>query len=279
MRWLSGHDEEAFKEIMSAWLPLVRTVCQRVLGRSGLADDAVQETFLSLAKHAGEIHGNVGSWLYRTAMNHAIDLKRSEQSRHHRECQFGSDTLRNHDQQVEPAEYEFLLEVAMGELPSDQRRLIQSYFFSGLSQYELADQAGVSQVAIKKRLDRATMALRLKLIRHGVNLIAPSSAGRLQGFVLLPLAQAEALNILGWGLLGSLILQPRVGVQRIATIISTVAHMVASLLGTAISPTAPAAGLTLHASVPTPWWVRAARFGSGSAHQVAILAVVACGRR
>jgi RNA polymerase sigma-70 factor (ECF subfamily) len=277
MHWIAHRDEAAFKELMAAWLPLVRTVCRRVLVREDLAEDAVQETFLTLAREASHIHGNLSSWLYRTAMNHAIDLRRSEQARHRREQNYGREQATYEDFQA-PAEHEFLLEECLGELDSDQRSLIRSYYFEGRSQYEIADLSGVSQVAVKKRIDRALMSLRVKLVRRGIDMVAPPSRdGRAHGMpMLIPIGWTDLAQLLGGAILLLLIFQPRQACERIRAAIQITGYLVAALLGTMHISTLQS---HLRDSFPTPWWVRTLRIGSAGAATMLTLASVLVGRR
>lgn len=276
LRWVTQRDEDALRSLMDAWLPLVRTVCRRVLGRHDLVEDAVQETFLTLAREADHIHGHIGSWLYRTALNHAIDLRRSEQARSRREVHVGREQHQCEDFQA-PAEHEFLLEECLGELDPAQRAVIHAYYFEGASQYAIAERCGVSQVAIKKRIDRALMTLRLKLVRRGIDLIAPPSRdGRAHGApLLIPIGWKELAYLVGIALLFLMFLRPREAWSRLQAACVITGHLVCALLGTVTIATAP----TLRPSVRLPWWLKAMRLGTAGAGAMVTLAAVLVGRR
>jgi RNA polymerase sigma factor (sigma-70 family) len=275
-RWQATHDDAAFREVMTAWLPLVRSVCHRVLDRSDLAEDAVQETFLSLANGSQQIRGHLGSWLYRTALNHAIDLRRSELARRQRERTWASDTAVDELSEV-PAEHEFLIEECLGELDEGQRAMIDAYFFQNRSQYDIATEYGVSQVAIKKRIDRAMTSLRLKLLCRGFDLAVPQAGkGRnVSTPLIIPLGGLDAVQVLGWSLLIALLLRPREGLQRITEITQITGGLVCSLVLTTPDQRSSA----LNPRVQIPWWVRSMRGGVMCCSGLATIAAVLVGRR
>src|SRR5438552_3111993 len=74
-RFVTNREEDAFAVLVRRHGPLVLGVCRRVLRHEQDAEDALQATFLTLARHAGSIRQTdaVGSWLYRVA--HRIATK------------------------------------------------------------------------------------------------------------------------------------------------------------------------------------------------------------
>ncbi len=75
-RYVLSADPEAFRELLTAYRPMVMGVCRRVLGDQATAEDAAQETFMQLSRHAYTIRSNVGSWHYTCALNEARRLRR-----------------------------------------------------------------------------------------------------------------------------------------------------------------------------------------------------------
>ncbi|MEO1535727.1 MAG: sigma factor [Planctomycetota bacterium] len=57
----ASRDPRAFEVLLERYQRMVLATCLRVLGDRGHAEDATQETFLKLARHAGEITSNAGS--------------------------------------------------------------------------------------------------------------------------------------------------------------------------------------------------------------------------
>src|ERR1700722_8715056 len=75
-RFTAAQDEAAFAALMQRHGPMVRGVCQRLLGRSPDVDDAFQATFLILVRKASAIHKaeSLASWLYGVAYRVARGL-------------------------------------------------------------------------------------------------------------------------------------------------------------------------------------------------------------
>src|SRR5262245_4171573 len=64
-----NYQQTAFEALVRRHGPLVRALCQRILGNPHDADDAFQATFLVLARRAGSITKSeaLGSWSYKVA--------------------------------------------------------------------------------------------------------------------------------------------------------------------------------------------------------------------
>ena len=50
-RYVDAADEQAFRELVSLYQPMVFAVCRRVLGTAADAEDATHETFIKLSRH------------------------------------------------------------------------------------------------------------------------------------------------------------------------------------------------------------------------------------
>lgn len=79
----AGDREAAFHALVVRYRRRVFGICIRVLGSPQDAEDAVQETFLKLARHAGTFRGEakLSTWLYRVAHNASTDRIRHEARR------------------------------------------------------------------------------------------------------------------------------------------------------------------------------------------------------
>jgi RNA polymerase sigma factor (sigma-70 family) len=181
-QFVERKDPQAFRELVEQYQGMVYGTCQRILGPSE-ADDAVQETFIKLARKAADIHSNPGAWLHACARSTALNALKARKLRHERQI-----TLRRGDDRAGSATQsgDSVVDECLDELPDSDRDVIISYFFVRDSQQSIADRIGISQVAVKKRIDRILGQLREKLLRRGL-----AVPGLLSAFLHDASAQAE----------------------------------------------------------------------------------------
>jgi RNA polymerase sigma-70 factor (ECF subfamily) len=175
-RYVDAADEQAFRELVSLYQPMVFAVCRRVLGTAADAEDATSETFIKLSRHASTIRGSIGSWLYTCALNVARDQRHAMLARRAREREFSERREPPAEPSFDADEYS-LLNRCMAELGDQDRDVIALYYFLGLTQEQIAGRYGITQVGVKRRLDRAIRALRFNLVRAGFDL-STAATGR-----------------------------------------------------------------------------------------------------
>jgi RNA polymerase sigma-70 factor, ECF subfamily len=77
--YTSGHHPEAaFAEFVDRYERRVYAVCHRYFGNTTDAEDATQDTFLRIARHAASFTGDskLSTWVYRVTVNTCHDLAR-----------------------------------------------------------------------------------------------------------------------------------------------------------------------------------------------------------
>ncbi len=76
-------DKAAFALLYRRWRPLVFGVAFRITGDADVAEDVVQETFLQVhgALAAWRPEARLSTWIYRIAVNEAIDERRRSRRR------------------------------------------------------------------------------------------------------------------------------------------------------------------------------------------------------
>lgn len=166
-RYVQSADPEAFRELLTAYRPMVMGICCRVLGDHNAAEDAAQETFLQLSRHACTIRSNVGSWLYTCALNEARRMRRCEETRKRNDFSFITAEAEPWLDALDSEECD-LLNRCIADLPDQDRDVITLHFFLGLSQESIAQRYAISQPAVGKRLERALRVLRYEIVRRGL---------------------------------------------------------------------------------------------------------------
>jgi RNA polymerase sigma-70 factor (ECF subfamily) len=138
----------------------------RSLGDSGLAEEAVQETFLR-AWRAGERFdpqiGSLRTWLFAILRNVVIDLGRARAVR-------PGVADGGIEPSVEPLDEALLawqVEEAMRKIGDDHRRVLVETYYRGRPYAEVAEELGVPEGTVKSRVYYGLRALRVVLEEMG----------------------------------------------------------------------------------------------------------------
>ncbi|MEO1584005.1 MAG: sigma-70 family RNA polymerase sigma factor [Planctomycetota bacterium] len=173
-----SRDPRAFEVLLERYQRMVLSTCLRVLGDRGHAEDATQETFLKLARHAGEITSNAGAWLHRCATRTAIDAQRALRVRRDAEARAAT-PLAAADAGEEKTwkEIEPLVDAALERLRDEDREVLVLRFLLGRSQVSMAAEAGINAGTMSRRIDRALSKLHAELGRSGVEIAGVGALG------------------------------------------------------------------------------------------------------
>ncbi|MCU0689294.1 MAG: sigma-70 family RNA polymerase sigma factor [Phycisphaerales bacterium] len=163
-------DPRGFEVLAHRYRDMVLGTCLRAARNMADAEDATQETFLKLARHAASVQSNAAAWLHATAIRTTLDLLRKRAAR-----QRVVDTARTmatsegaSEDERTWADIEPMVDAALGKLSDAERSLIIERFLAGRSQADLAREAGVNAGTISRRIDAALEHLRTHLREAGV---------------------------------------------------------------------------------------------------------------
>ncbi len=138
-RYLEG-DPDAFDAIVEQYGPMLRVAALRRGCRRSELDDVVQETWLSLLRHAGAIRtpGALGSWLWITASNHALRIAlhgdRSEPTDFAEDpvtVSLDTDLFDEVARSMDGESFHDALDAALAHLSARDRRLVELLFRPG----------------------------------------------------------------------------------------------------------------------------------------------------
>ncbi|MEM9701127.1 MAG: sigma-70 family RNA polymerase sigma factor [Planctomycetota bacterium] len=188
VRFVERRDEAAFAVLVERYGPLVagagrRTVCGSA-GAAADADDALQATFLSLARNAPKLidrmgpDRTLGGWLYRVAVNAVLQAKRSDTARRRRERTVAAerggrgtvDRGASPDAALQRDERLDALEEELASLSATERGAVVLCHLRGRTQRQAAEELGVPFGTFRRRLDAARGRLRERLEARGVTL-------------------------------------------------------------------------------------------------------------
>lgn len=164
-------DEAAFGRLYDLLAPQVYGIALRVLRNPALAQEATQETFLTVWQQAPRFdrsQGSVTTWVSVIAHRRSIDRVRSEQSRSDREERLGPvDNRQQGDPVVELVADNIdrtidneRLRRALGELTEVQRQAVELAYFGGHTYRQVAAKLGVPEGTIKARIRTGMIKLR-----------------------------------------------------------------------------------------------------------------------
>ena len=141
--------------------PLLR-ICYIQLRDRGLAEDAVQETFLKAYRKLDQFRGECSekTWLTKIAVNTCADLRRGGWFRHV-DRRVTPDMLP--ESAEEPARRDEDLTLAVMNLPYKLRQAITLYYYQDMGVREIAEALGIAQPTVSTRLRRGREKLRRAL--------------------------------------------------------------------------------------------------------------------
>ena len=162
-------DSRAFEVIFDRHGGVAFSLAYRMCGRRALAEDIVQEAFLSLWRTGARYdrtRGSVRSWVLAAVHNRAIDAFRRESIREGKNV--GDDGLAERMEsplqtadEVERRDEAERVRLALGDLPDEQRRVVELAYFGGFSHSEIAELLSLPAGTVKGRMRLALAKLKV----------------------------------------------------------------------------------------------------------------------
>jgi RNA polymerase sigma-70 factor (ECF subfamily) len=162
-------DEDGVRTAYAAHGAELYRFAARSLGDEGLAEEAVQETFVRAWRAAGRFDPEVGSlrtWLFAIIRNVVIDLHRARAAR----PRLGEETGGVHevaDGEIDRALLSWQVEEALRRLRDDHRVVLVEVHYKGRAYAEVARDLGIPIGTVKSRVYYALQAFRLALEEMG----------------------------------------------------------------------------------------------------------------
>ena len=160
-------DRNAFSELVRTHAQGVLNVVYRMCGDMQVAEDAAQDTFIQawLRLQSYRPQASLRNWLYRIAVNTAIDMLRKEkrilpgavEDLSLKDSEPGPETLVANSEQTE------MVQEAVLALPDASRAVLVLREFESLSYQEIAEALDIPVGTVMSRLNYARNLLREKL--------------------------------------------------------------------------------------------------------------------
>jgi len=170
MRIVQAGDFSPASEIYDRYSSRIYNFAYRFLRNAEAAEDATQEVFVKMLKHANQFHGDakLSTWLFSITANWCRDyLRKSDNKAKEAEdvlIQIPAPAELAPDRNLERRQNEERVQRALGALTPEQREAILLSRYQGLSYAEIAQISGCSEGAVKTRVFRAMETLKKVLM-------------------------------------------------------------------------------------------------------------------
>jgi RNA polymerase sigma-70 factor, ECF subfamily len=160
VRRVGDGDEDAFRSLFRRYGAAAKALAGRVVRQSFLAEEIVQEAFLSLWRNPAsyrEDRGSVRGWLMSTVHHRAVDYVRREEAQRRRAHEMepgeviGDDVGEAVVQDADLVEQRARVRAALGEIPSEQRKVLEMMYFDGKTQSMIATELRLPLGTVKSR--------------------------------------------------------------------------------------------------------------------------------
>jgi RNA polymerase sigma-70 factor (ECF subfamily) len=165
-------DDAALAELYDRFGRVAYGLALRVVRDPGLAEDAVQESFLAVWRSAGRFvaeRAKASTWILTLVHRRAVDIVRREQPRRADPLDTAPvATAGTTDEEAWLRLRRTRVQEALRQLPDKQREAIELAYYGGFTQSELADRLGEPLGTIKSRMFVGLARLRELLVEPGL---------------------------------------------------------------------------------------------------------------
>lgn len=163
-------DRRAFERLYRANVDRIFSVCVRMVGDRGKAEELTQDAFVRAWEKLGTFRGDAqfSTWLHRLAVNVVLNDREAEGRRRDRHDEEIDDMDAIAFGDVRPLPVPGLsldLEQAIAALPPGAKKVFVLHDVEGYTHEEIAESLGVTAGGCKAQLHRARMLLRRMLTR------------------------------------------------------------------------------------------------------------------
>ena len=172
---VAERDAGALEVLYDRYGKAAYSLARRILTDEVLAQDVVQEVFLSLWRDAHRFdagRGTLATYLLSMTHHRAVDVVRREENLRRRRTsdealEFRPDPAPGVEAQAEAAERRVEVRAALAQLPPAQREALALAYFGGYTQREVATLVGVPLGTVKTRMAAGMRKLKEALREAG----------------------------------------------------------------------------------------------------------------
>ncbi len=174
LRRIAAGERDAVDDLYERFRRPAFSLARRILGDDTLAEDVLQDVFLSVWRDPSAFDGERGSfssWLMAMVHHKAVDAVRREESQRRRQTIAGDDLVlqaptatRDVAEEAESRVVAAQVRSALGELPDAQREALTLAYYGGYTQREVAALTGAPLGTVKTRMLAGMRRLRQGLV-------------------------------------------------------------------------------------------------------------------
>ena len=179
----------SFAEIYKRTQAHLFGVAVRILGQGQVAEDALQEAYVSIWKNAASYRSDIGgqtiqamTWLIAITRNKALDAYRARARRKENELPGadGDDVVNELEDTTQPSAAQLMdqamhtlrIDGCMNALDGSHRQSLSLAYYQGMSHSEVAAQMGAPLGSVKAWIRRGLEKLKNCLAAQGINQVA-----------------------------------------------------------------------------------------------------------
>jgi RNA polymerase sigma-70 factor (ECF subfamily) len=164
------NDEEALRAAVREHGAELYRFARRVLGDNGLAEEAVQETFLKAWRRAHRFdptRASLRTWLFAILRNTTVDLARARSTRPSLSVEGTEDEAADPIDAIEGRMRSWQVEEALRHLSDDHRVAVVEVHLRARSYEEVGQDLGIPAGTVKSRVYYGLKALKTALVEQG----------------------------------------------------------------------------------------------------------------
>jgi RNA polymerase sigma-70 factor (ECF subfamily) len=171
MQLVAGGDSSAFEVVYERHCTAVFSLAYRICGVRTAAEEVTQDAFLAIWRSGSRYdrtRGSVRTWLLGVVHNRAIDALRRDTL--HQRRRVGDEVVADRLEAPERTDAEAArreearsVQALIGQLPEDQRRVIELAYFGGFTHEQIAQMLNAPLGTVKGRMRLALEKMRANM--------------------------------------------------------------------------------------------------------------------
>jgi RNA polymerase sigma-70 factor (ECF subfamily) len=175
MARIEARDADALGLLYDGHAARLLGLAERIVGSGGEAEEVLQEVFLHVWRAAASYdasRGSVLAWLLVATRSRSIDRLRARRPASRGELKRLDDVPEaasplDVESDSASRQWEAICRLAIGELPEEQRRVLELAYFEGLTHVEIAERTATPLGTVKTRARLGLMKLRERIRPYG----------------------------------------------------------------------------------------------------------------